>query len=403
MQIGHLNIPKPEMENDGISHDIQNRLKAHYSKLIEGHGPCAGVLKALEEDPRAQALEGQLISRGNGTSIFEIKKLAMWFLWAAHEFGGTVAERNLKDFLDSENIPVINTLWVLGIEVDKPIELENGIRIISIKEMPDSLEKEYCLKDESFGSFSHNLPKPKSVISYTCEVKKIRDPESYDLKKDKQFWTFSSLLYDVALLLNTVNGVSCIPFYSTSYSSKEMPMGMFGGTASGSAPRHEIWGSNSSRLSATKAFELNQLLEAFGGLSRKSKIHMNRVLSRLSQAKRRDQIEDKILDLSIALEMAILGDNKKNDQLSLSFRLRGSWFTGSTNQERQEIYHELKELYDYRSQVAHSGVLCGNDKNKIRKVRDNLENYVLLAEQIIRKLIYNGDPDWTKIILGEIE
>ncbi|MBA3966583.1 MAG: hypothetical protein H0X47_12565 [Nitrospirales bacterium] len=206
----------------------------------------------------------------------------------------------------------------------------------------------------------------------------------------------------MALLLNTVNGVSCIPFYSTSYSSREMPMGMFCGR-SGSAPLHEIWGSKSSKLSVSNALDLNKLLDAFNELSPENRIRMNRILSRLSQAKRRDQIEDKILDLSIALEMGILDDNKNNDQLRLSFCLRGSWFIGSTNQERQDIYYKLKELYDYRSQVAHSGVLCGNNKNKIGKVIANWETYVSLAEQIICKLIYNNKPDWTKIILGEIE
>lgn len=212
--------------------------------------------------------------------------------------------------------------------------------------------------------------------------------------------TFLNLLYDVALLLNIVNGISCIPFYSTSYSSREMPMGMFCGR-SGSASRHEIWGSKSSKLSASNALDLNEILDAFNALSPENKIRMNRVLSRLSQAKRREQIEDQILDLGIALEMGILDDNKKYDQLSLSFRLRGSWFIGSSNEERQDIYQRLKELYVYRCQVAHSGVLCRNDRNKIKDVMKNFPIYVQLAEQIICKLIYTGDPDWTKIILGD--
>lgn len=376
----------------------------HYSRQIENEGPGAIVLKKLEEDPRAQALQGQRISRGSGASIFEISKLAMWYLWAAHEFGSTVAERNLNKFLDSENIPVINILWVLGIEVEKTIELKNGIRIISIKEMPDSPEKEHFLKDETFDRyrFLNDFPMPEAAITYTCEVAKVSNSETSDREKDKHYGTFSSLLYDVALLLNTVNGASCIPFYSTSYSSREMPMGMFCGR-SGSAPRHEIWGSKTSILSARNALDLNKLLDAFNALSPENKIRMNRVLSRLSQAKRRDQIEDKILDLGIALEMGILDDNKKNDQLSLSFRLRGSWLIGSTYEERQDIYQKLKELYDYRSQVAHGGVLCGNDRKKIKNVIENFQNYALLAERIIRKLIFNSNPDWTKIILGEIE
>lgn len=129
---------------------------------------------------------------------------------------------------------------------------------------------------------------------------------------------------------------------------------------------------------------------------------MSRVLSRLSQAKRREQIEDKILDLGIALEMALLEDNKNNDQLSLSFRLRGSWLIASDYEERQLIYHQLRDIYNFRSQVAHSGALCGNDAERIRAVRESFQEYALLAERIVRQLIYKTNPDWLSVILGAI-
>lgn len=402
MDIGHLNIPKPEMEKVAFVHDIQTRLYLQYSRLIENEGPGAKVLKALEEDPRVQALNGHMISRGSSASRFEIKTLAMWFLWAINEYGHEVAEYNLNRFLNPETVPVINTLWVLGIEVDKPIELENGVRIISIEEMPDSRDKEQYLKDE-FGVLVHRMPKPKAAITYTCDITKASRDDGFSeaQEKDKQFWDSSRLLNDVALLLNAIDGISCIPYFSTSYTLPEMPIGMFGGSGGGS-PLHDIFGYRSSKLAASNASEINRLLSAFSALSSSNKTRMSRVLSRLSQAKRRDQIEDKILDLSIALEMALLEDNKNNDQLSLSFRLRGSWLIGADHEERQLIYRQLRDIYNYRSQVAHSGALCGNDTEKINTVRENFQEYALLAERIIRQLIYMNNPDWTKLILGAI-
>lgn len=56
MNIGRLNIPKPDMGNVAFVHDIQARLYLHYSRLLENEGPGAIVLKALEKDPRVQAL-----------------------------------------------------------------------------------------------------------------------------------------------------------------------------------------------------------------------------------------------------------------------------------------------------------------------------------------------------------
>jgi len=98
--------------------------------------------------------------------------------------------------------------------------------------------------------------------------------------------------------------------------------------------------------------------------------------------------------------MVLLEDIKNNDQLSLSFRLRGSWLIGKNSNEREIVYKKLKDIYNYRSQVAHSGMLCGNDMVKINKVRDNFENYCAIAEKIIRKIIFEKKPDWSKLILG---
>jgi hypothetical protein len=399
MKIGHLNIPKPEMDRLAFVHDIQIKLYLQYSRLIENDGPGVEILKEFEKDPRVQALDGCMISDGNGASRLETKILAMWFLWAVNEYGKEIAERNLNRFLDSETVPVINTLWVLGIEVDKAIELENGIRIVSAKEMPDSRDKEQYLRHEFEAP---KMAKPKAAITYTCDITKVSRDLLESQKKDKQFWDSSRTMNDVALLLNAIEGVSCIPYFSTSYTLPEMPLGIFGGSGGGFS-LHDIFGYRSSKLATSSVSEINALLHAFDVLSSDNKTRMRRVLSRLSQAKRREQIEDKILDLGIALEMMLLEDNKKNDQLSLSFRLRGSWLVGADHQDRVFVYRELRDIYDYRSQVAHTGALCGNDAKKIKLVREKFHNYAILAEKIIRELIYRNGPDWQKLILGVAE
>ena len=129
-------------------------------------------------------------------------------------------------------------------------------------------------------------------------------------------------------------------------------------------------------------------------------MRFQRILNRLSQAKRRIQIEDKILDLGITLEMLLLEDNKNNDQLSLSFRLRGSWLLGETKEDRLKIYKQLTDVYNYRSQVAHSGILCKGNSQKIKNIQEAFSEYQSLAERICRIILNNGKPDWNKIILN---
>lgn len=403
MEIGHLNIPKPELDKVLFVYDIQTRLHIQYSKLIENNDIGTQVLEMLGSDPRVQALDGKMIYSGSSAVRFELKTLAMWFLWAVNEFGKDTAEEKLNTFLEVEKVPVVNTLWVLGIELNRTLELDNDYRIVPIEEMPDSREKEQYLRHD-ISTLMHTLPKPKAAITCMCHVNKSRcsDDPMQEIEEDKDFWDSSRYLCDIALLLNALNGVSCVPYFSTSYTLPNMPIGMFGGSGGGGSV-YDVFGYGSSCLSEDEKGNINSLLIAYGKLPTNDKVRMGRVLSRLSQAKRRNQIEDKILDLGIAMEMVLLEDNKNNDQLSLSFRLRGSKLIGREKEERKNIYRQLKDIYNYRSQVAHSGILCGNDPEKKKVVREQFQEYSLLAERIIRQLIFNGSPDWTGLILDVIE
>lgn len=406
MEIGNLQIPRPEIDDEGaFVNDRTTQLYLWYSKIIENEDVGTQVLAALREDPRVQALEGRMISYGDYATAFDIKTLAMWFLRTIQEYGQDIAEKNLNTFLNSDKVSVINTLWVLGVEVDKTIDLGNGYKIESVHKMPDSREKRRYLKRDDFFHPPHQImPKPKSAITCICQVTKaVKGSETFQQGKirDKEFWNSYQRLSEIALLLNAIDGVSCIPYYLTSYALHGMPMGIFGGSGGGS-PIYDIIGHASSKLSRDSVSEIHGLVDAFGVLPSGEKLRMTRALSRLSQAKRRLQIEDKILDLGIALEMALLDDNVNNDQLSQSFRLRGSWLIGKDGDDRHIIYSQLKDIYDYRCQVAHSGVLCKNNWTKIDEVRNRFHEYSFLAERIIQHLIHKGHPEWSKLILGAI-
>ena len=401
MELGHLNIPKPEIERFSFAHNIQTRLYLQYSELVERTDIGQRVLSELKSDPRVKELDGQMISTGSGASTFELKVLAMWLLWAINEFGQRAAEDHLNAFLGSPNITVIKTLWVLGIEADERIQLADGLELTPISEMPDSREKEYYLKHD-FSATGHRQPKPKAAITFEVKVTKSfkgnEDPSKI-LERDKEFWESSKLLYDASLALNAIDGTSCIPYFSTAYTLPQVPIGLFGGSGGGS-PQYDVIGHKISKLTPDQADEINSVITSFLDLPDNEKTRFSRVLSRLSQAKRRQQIEDKILDLGIALEMALLDDNKNHHQLSLSFRLRGSWLIAADETERLSIYGMLRDIYDYRSQVAHSGALCGNDRKKIKAVRESFEDFSMVAERIVRKLIREGRPDWSKLLLG---
>lgn len=400
MKRGNLEIPKLEIQPIRLFDDYQTRLYLQYSRIIETNEPAKELLADLKEDPRVKSLEGKMISNGNGAGIFEAKKLAMWVLWVANEHGKKQAFKFLNSFLNEDKLDVVNVLWVSGLEVTESIPLKNGYSIIPITEMPDSREKEIFLQIP-IDYASYHGPNPKSAIIYQGKVQKEFDFEGRS--EDSDFLESGSVLNEIALLLNALPEILCVPSYSTSYALPPTPFGPFNRSGGGFHMFDVLGSYGNTKLTKDRIDEIEELISNFAKLPLSGKSRFLRVLNRLSQAKRRDQIEDKILDLGIVLEMLLLEDNKGADQLSLTFRLRGSWLLGETGIEREEIYNQLKALYSYRSQVAHNGILCKGSERKIDDVRKAFPKYQMLAEKICRKLLEKGKPNWDELILANIE
>jgi hypothetical protein len=398
MSFGELQMPKIDIELFVPTRDYQTRIYLQYANIVEDSEEGKSAAAKLKEDPRVVALSNKMISTGSGASRFEIKTLAMWFLWCANEFNPKTAEDYLDSFLDSDEVEVTNTLWVLGIEVDDPIELDGGYAIQPAKGMPDSSDKEYFLQHR-FGNGLPQTPTPAVAITKSCQIKKTSNEDpAVGLDENADFWNAGRRLHELSLLLNALSGVSCLPFYSTSYPHPETPFGPFGARGGGLS-LHDVVGYSSTKLSLDDRAAINSLAKHYDELGESEKSRIQRILSRLSQAKRRMQTEDKILDLCIALEMLLLEDGQK-EQLSLSFRLRGSWLLGTSPQTRITIYKQLKELYGYRSHVAHNGVLSKADTARFRASRNLFRDYQTLAESICRKIIEDGRPSWDEIVLN---
>jgi hypothetical protein len=401
MQLGELRIPKINIEPFPFIHDFQTHVYVQYADIVEKTEVGRAVVKLLSEDPRVIALNGKMISRGSSAQIFEIKTLAMWFLWCANEYGLDKAKTHLDSFLNSEEVSVINALWVLGIEVDQPIILSDEYTLQCVDHMPDSRDKEYFLQSR-VGHVIQKTPVPACAITKSSRVQKAwaADPP-VSAGGDQEFWKVSLRLHDIALLLNALNGISCVPYYSTSYVDSTTPLGPFGGSGGGSLV-YDVLAHGLAKLPSESKATIDTLLAKYDELSGPERVRIQRILNRLSQAKRRVQIEDKILDLGIVLEMLLLEDNRNYDQLALSFRLRGSWLLGKSPEDRVKKHQQLKEIYIYRSQVAHSGVLCGGVAAKIERVGQSFPEYQALAEDICQKIIKEGKPDWSRLVLGVI-
>lgn len=106
-------------------------------------------------------------------------------------------------------------------------------------------------------------------------------------------------------------------------------------------------------------------------------------LRRFNQAYARARTEDKIIDLTIALESSLLSDQR--DELRYRLATRGAALL-SKRRNPKDTYSVLRALYDARSEIVHGGrTLAEIAKNG--KIKGILINELLpKAEQIVREV-----------------
>jgi hypothetical protein len=397
MDVGELQIPKFTLELDFAPQMYRTPLSREYERIVVNTEIGKQVVAALESDPRVVRLKGELISQASSGQPLNTHLLAMWYLWYEQEHSSEETKKCLDTFLDSDTIQLNNTLWVLGIEVEEPISLAGGITIQPDKAMPYHFDKERFARRLRMIELAPSVKEPTCGLTCLGNVKKVIDPRTFR-DEDKEYWAANRRMHDLAFLLNALDNVSCIPYSSTSYPSPSVPYGPFLIGGAGFTPS-DFLGRRKAKLSSSDRTVIEELISGYDSLSETERTRMQLILYRIMQAKRGTRIEDRILDLGIALEMLLLQDNRNNVQLSLSFRIRGSWLVGTSKEDRLSVYQQLKEIYDYRCQVAHSGVLCNGKAREIQKVEDSFPRYEALAGRICRKLLTPNKPDWDNLVL----
>ena len=118
-------------------------------------------------------------------------------------------------------------------------------------------------------------------------------------------------------------------------------------------------------------------------------------LARWKRSKRPDaQLEDRFIDLRLALEMLYLKDLGKNTELRFRLSLYGAWHLGSSTEERKDINKKLRNAYDMASRAVHTGEVPDDSKDCLEKAQD------LCRDGILKLLLEDDEVDWGDLILG---
>ena len=139
--------------------------------------------------------------------------------------------------------------------------------------------------------------------------------------------------------------------------------------------------------------EVDSTIDAMLGANRKLKIAVDRWrLSMADDAK----LEDRYIDLRIALEAIYLKDfiNEHSQEMRFRLALFGAWHLGADLEGRRSIRRALRDAYDTASKAVHEGELPKAMKPTLSTAQD-------LCRRGILKLLREGPPDdWGDLLLG---
>ncbi len=143
--------------------------------------------------------------------------------------------------------------------------------------------------------------------------------------------------------------------------------------------------------------ELRDLIGNYAALNTQTQRVLYLALQRLRDGTERIELEDRVIDASIALEALFMEGEQWNQKKIVS--RRASWYFSHSLQEREQIRIRLKDFYGERSDIVHGKVprvltLAEEDKR-----RSELATLTADTEDVLRAslkdMIIEGRPaDW---------
>lgn len=131
---------------------------------------------------------------------------------------------------------------------------------------------------------------------------------------------------------------------------------------------------------------------------------LDTAMQRLAEARSGWRLEDRALDLGIALEAVLMhapgGGQDANAEIGFKLGLRAAWLVGVDGAERVQVHRQVKRLYGLRSKAAHSGRIKSKAKSWL-DVETEINAGADLAGRIIcAVLARDAWPDWEELVLA---
>jgi len=357
------------------------------------------LLSALREEGELALFDGGVILTGLGGFRSELRALAEWLLaQSLIKPPGEVVDAIAK-YIEMDYAPAWEILAVAGIEVTKPVELDDGMRLVPFDQVPRSRVTDYLNGVPEFIPSGHmgigKLPVPGSALIVRRQQRPKMVPDLPDPSESVTPQLQQAKMLQICKALTLVGPSSPAPLAHWIHLDDWTPLANVGQGWGGSI--HEIFPSKSFDLTSS-ADELVQTVRSYLNLPQDVRESLDVAIDRLNLSLRRESDVDAAIELRVALEALLAKDLDENAPVSYSIRIRGSYLASTKPEERISAYENLKEVYKVCSQAVHMGRFASKYEVNAREI---LRLGAKICSQLIRQVISVGRiPDWKRLILG---
>ena len=147
------------------------------------------------------------------------------------------------------------------------------------------------------------------------------------------------------------------------------------------------------KMDSVDARQVYSTMKQLQGANRKLQIAVDRWRRSMAEDA---QLDDRYIDLRIALEAVYLKDfgNERSQEMRFRLALFGAWHLGADFADRRSIRRALRDAYDTASRAVHEGEVPKEAARALPMAQD-------LCRRGILQLLREGSPkDWGDLLLG---
>lgn len=349
-----------------------------------------GLRLVLEEDPAFDEFKDASIHMGWGEKWTTTDNLIGWLIDRSNKTNSLTAVQDLKRYFSLPATRGRLVVAIANLRVDAPLTLARKIMLVPLEAVPAATQRH-------FG-------RPAGPPALSALVRRFRGiPKTW--KGDAPELDRSARDFEDAAQALTLVGPSApaiVGYWSELDENIPFSTGSF---SEGAYPIHEVSLASYSpmHIAGVRLREQAQLVVAFSlSMPERNRQRLRTSLDRLSLSGRRGRTADRYVDLAVAVEALLSHKDDPITEIGYRLRVRAARFLGGTTEKRHATAEAIKEIYNNRSKILHTGESPKARKlEEVESMRRALRQHRELVVELITCALENGLPDWPSFDLED--